>query len=729
MFRHPFRNLFPLSFAQRLALQVFILVAILAVIITFLANNASTSIYEERKGLVELSTGTAASIIDEDAAAQWEMTQMTIAMVEHASNHKPTIEQAIGEVTAEYDFGDNYFFVVDSQGRFYCSDGINGRLSDFAHYRPDSEPRDEYLANLPHRDQQRTYTFFRQRLQTPLRTTSQYGDTEILYLVFAQDFDHIKQSIVSLFPGDVNVFIFDEDGIMLLKDFGISLLIEGYNIYPKFSQSTRPFGEDPDSLVQRCRDRQPLVVRLDIHDDPFYFCSSPIHMQNMSLAFIIHADRIEDLANHSFSRILLSLIAIAVVLCITIITLVATILRRRTAETRLADSQRVAIAMSAASKAKTDFLSNMSHDIRTPINGIMGVTTLAKAAVDDPAKMRDCLDKIEGASSHLLSLINDVLDMSRIESGKTQITTHPEDIRTICDNCCSIINGQLAERDIHFVNEVNATHTHVLADDLHLRQVLINILGNAVKFTRDGGSIWFRCNETSHDPQQQTVHYTIQIEDTGRGMSPDFLQHIFEPFSQEGDSPRSKYKGTGLGMSITKQLLDLMQARIVVTSEVDKGSCFTIDIDFEIASDDLFAPVLDIHDASIQGVKVLLVEDNELNIEIASELLRMKGAEVETAVDGQEAYQRFADSAPYTWDVILMDIMMPHMNGLEATRAIRALPRPDATDTPIIAMTANAFDDDIRATAQAGMNAHLSKPIIIDEVVRTIAQHIHTHND
>lgn len=364
----------------------------------------------------------------------------------------------------------------------------------------------------------------------------------------------------------------------------------------------------------------------------------------------------------------------------------------------------------AANQAKTVFLSNMSHDIRTPINGIMGMVTLAKMEQLSP-EVEGYVNKIDGASHHLLSLINDVLDMSRIESGRVEISHESMNVCMVADNCYSIVAGSLQNRDIDFqVNTNNVEHKRVLGDELHLKQVLINILGNAVKFTPDGGRIIFNVSEVSRAEDIVTVRFFIK--DNGIGMSEEFLPHLFDAFAQEEQGARGQYKGTGLGMPITKQFTELMGGTVSVESKLHEGTAFTVDIPFKIdhsGASEIKAVYKD--HLEVEGLRVLLVEDNELNQEIAVLLLEDEGVVVTTADNGRIAYETFINNPPDTFQVILMDIMMPEMNGYEATMAIRAYDREDAKTIPIIAMTANAFDEDKKRAMEAGMNAHVAKPI------------------
>ena len=372
-----------------------------------------------------------------------------------------------------------------------------------------------------------------------------------------------------------------------------------------------------------------------------------------------------------------------------------------------------------ANRAKSDFLSHMSHDIRTPINGVMGMTSIAMQNADDPERVLDCLKKIEGSSRHLLSLVNDVLDMSRIESGRVSISHELMDIRTVADHCTSIISSQLAGRNVEFISDFeDFRHPNLMGDELHLRQILLNILGNAAKFVKDGGKIIFRMKERAESDGKVIYHF--EIEDTGIGMKPEFLPHIWDAFSQENGGNRTNYKGTGLGMAITKQFVDLMGGTIAVESEWNVGSRFTVELPFAIADEPVKAEEEEYKKVVLSGMRILLVEDNELNMEIAQYILENSGIEVKTAENGQIAVELFQKNAPGTFDAILMDVTMPVMDGLTATRVIRGLERTDAADIPIIAMTANAYEEDIKKARDAGMNLHLSKPINADDLLKEL---------
>lgn len=359
------------------------------------------------------------------------------------------------------------------------------------------------------------------------------------------------------------------------------------------------------------------------------------------------------------------------------------------------------------------------------MNAIIGFTNIALKQETKP-EVRNCLNKISDSSEHLLTLINDVLDISRIESGKIQFSPVPVDITEVADTVVNITYGFLSNRNITFRYNLEEPETrYVLADALRVREVLVNILGNAVKFTNDGGMITFDAGYC-HGADEKHIIVRYSIADTGVGMSEEFIRHIFDEFSQEENSSRTKYQGTGLGMAITKRYVDLMGGTITVESKKGVGSTFTVELPMEL-TDESNVPkqYIATADADLMGVKILLAEDNDLNAEIATIQLEELGIQVSRVSDGSEAVKVFAETPPNTFDIIFMDIMMPQMNGYDAARAIRTMKdRPDGQTIPIIAMTANAFAEDVQASMDAGMNGHLSKPIVMEDVVKAIARNI-----
>ena len=375
-----------------------------------------------------------------------------------------------------------------------------------------------------------------------------------------------------------------------------------------------------------------------------------------------------------------------------------------------------------SNRAKTTFLNSMSHDIRTPLNAIIGFTALAESHADDPDAVKAYLSKINVSGNHLLSLINDVLDMSHIESGMVQLEEVPVNLKELISDLCTIVQTSVASKQIELQTQINhMVHENVEADKLRLNQVLLNILSNAMKFTEAGGRILFEVTELPEE-KDGYVRYKFRIRDTGIGMSEEFKEHIFEAFSREQTSTISGIQGTGLGMSIAKNLIELMGGNIKVESELGKGTEFTVSVELRCCDQIEKKAEMNTDKQQFKGKKILLVEDNELNREIAVELLTQEGFIMDTAADGLEAVERLRNADPGQYDLVLMDIQMPVMDGYEAARQIRELDNLWAAELPIIAMTANAFEEDRKKALEAGMNEHVAKPIDVEKLLGVLAE-------
>ena len=382
----------------------------------------------------------------------------------------------------------------------------------------------------------------------------------------------------------------------------------------------------------------------------------------------------------------------------------------------------------AANRAKTEFLQRMSHDIRTPINGICGLLNMADHCADDMEKQTEYRTKVKEASNLLLELVNDVLDMSKLESGEVILEEIPFDLSRIFREVLVVIEQMAAEQNIRIVWEKKESiHRKLIGSPRYVKRVMMNILSNAVKYNRENGYIYLSCMEIlSEQPGMTTIEFVCR--DTGIGMTDEFQKHIFEPFAQEHAGSRTKFAGTGLGMPIAKKLIETMGGTITFESENGAGTTFVIRIPFKIdLNSDKREEKKDVSDGkSIKGLHILLAEDNELNMEIAEFVLQNEGAVVTKAWNGQEAVERFKKSEPGEFDAILMDIMMPVMNGYEAAKTIRSMDRKDAKAIPIIAMTANAFTEDRIRAKEAGMDEHISKPVdakLLVKVIYELAEH------
>ena len=398
------------------------------------------------------------------------------------------------------------------------------------------------------------------------------------------------------------------------------------------------------------------------------------------------------------------------------------LLIRRTFE-RIQENEQLEARLYAAeeaSKAKTFFLSNMSHDIRTPLNAIIGYTTLANREGVTFDEKSGYVDKIEMASRQLLDIVNDVLDMSRIENGKFSLEPTRVDLENCVHEACDLVRTQLESKKINLSLDCDVSHKWVMCDKVMLDRALMNLLCNAGKFTEENGSVSLQLKELAAG--DETGSYEIRIKDTGIGMSEEFAERLFIPFERERTSTVSKIQGTGLGLAITKSIVDMMGGDINVRTEKGKGTEFTITVDFPLVEPEEEIRSGEADDFSFEGKRALLVEDNMINMEIAQMLLEQSGFLIETAENGEIAVEMTEASEHGYYDVILMDVQMPVMDGYAATKAIRDLSDPELAGIPIIAMTANAFQEDIKKAEEVGMNGHIAKPIDIPSMKATLQQ-------
>lgn len=381
----------------------------------------------------------------------------------------------------------------------------------------------------------------------------------------------------------------------------------------------------------------------------------------------------------------------------------------------------------AANAAKNIFLSRMSHDLRTPINGILGMTELAQVDLDDRVRVKECLEKVQISGNYLLMLVNELLDFSKLESSQMTMEEHPFDLLDSTRDCLEMVRAQREQKEqILHIKGFHVTHTKVLGDNLRLQQLITNIVGNCIKYTPRRGTIQIEVQE-KETSQPGLGYYGITIQDNGIGMPEDFLQHIFEPFARVEDERTSKVSGTGLGMSIANHIAQKMGGNIQVYSKEGEGSTFVVNLCLKLQNQQMI-PGKSRHESSgdnpdynYADYRVLLVEDNDINRELAVNVLRLTGVEVDAAVDGKEAVDKFKEAPLGHYDMIFMDIQMPVMDGYEATRQIRSMEREDH-DLPIVALTANAFADDVVASMEAGMNEHIAKPLKIKVLHETMGK-------
>ena len=575
------------------------------------------------------------------------------------------------------------------------------------------------------------------------------------YTAIGTLYDHSKlDSMLSVksYNGNVYLFMLDNDGNITYTNQKEDKFFRNYFLLKHLKGDQAITEEEADSLQKKLDGREQGVELLG-SDKPYYLGYCPIENNNTMLICIVEKSVVDNVLKDYQKTIGFTTLLMAGFILLLFAGLFYSISRRRLADQKAEYEKRnneiqiqalremqVAnkklkkakdIATEAlqtaenANKAKTDFLSNMSHDIRTPMNAIIGMTSLIRHDAGNKAKVIEYADKIDISSQHLLGIINDVLDMSKIEAGKTVFKYTDFSILDFITELNTIFHSQIDEKNqtLTIIKE-NIRHEWVNGDKVHLMQIFSNLVSNAVKYTQKGGKIQFLVEECE-TKSSVYAKYRFLVSDNGIGISADFKETIFDAFTRAESSVTNKIQGTGLGMAITKNLVEAMGGTIDVESELGQGSCFEVLIDLRIAEDRKVVLTaqeeIDEPDSNtLKGMRFLCAEDNELNAEILMELLKIEGAECIICENGERVLEAFEQSAPGDYDMILMDVQMPVMNGYDATRAIRRSTHELAKTIPIIAMTANAFSEDIQYSLAAGMNAHISKPVDMKTLEKTI---------
>ena len=578
------------------------------------------------------------------------------------------------------------------------------------------------------------------------------------YTAIGTVYDHSKlDSMLKLkgYDGKAYLFMLDDDGNITYTNLSGDKYQRNYSLL-KHLKGEQAITEEEADLFKKKFDNGESGVALLGKQNPYYLGYCPIESNNTMLVCIVAKGVVDNVLRDYQKTVLRTTLLMAGFIFLLFAGLFYSISRlsladqkaeyeKRNNELHLQTMKEMEVVNQKlkkaknvatealqtaehANKAKTDFLSNMSHDIRTPMNAIIGITSLIRHDAGNKAKVIEYADKIDISSQHLLGIINDVLDMSKIEAGKTVFKYSDFSILDFVQELDTIFHSQIYEKKqtLTIIKE-NIRHEWVNGDQVHLMQIFSNLLSNAVKYTQEGGEIQFFVEECE-TKSSVYAKYRFLVSDNGMGMSADFKETIFDPFTRAESSVTNKIQGTGLGMAITRNLVEAMGGTIDVDSELGQGSCFEVLIDLKIAEDRTVALAAqeetDEQDGNIlQGMRFLCAEDNELNAEILTELLKIEGAKCTICENGEEILKAFEQSAPGDYDMILMDIQMPVMNGYEATKAIRRSSRELAKTVPIIAMTANAFSEDIQHSLAAGMNAHVSKPVemkVLEKTIRSI---------
>ena len=637
---------------------------------------------------------------------------------------------------------------VDSAGHYYTEYGRMGLLRGM-NYLEDSPQWVSYVSNSLTVDDSRMV--FLEKLSTPI--TLQSGEKEITLSYFG-----ISQSMTQLndyfrcdaYENNNSVYVLDNEGFKLFNANDTELL-KGHNVYTVLSRMSYLHGSSFAEAKERLDRTGSCYSNAVLDGTEYFYALKQMENAQWTLAFLVPAEYVAVNTQKLVNIVMVIIIAFATVFSVTAVFVGWFLLREKQQQelraekeanlrleqyniqlTKANDEMRRAQEIAAealqsaerASKAKTDFLANMSHDIRTPMNAIIGITTLMKNELHQPEKLAEHLGKLENSGRLLLGIINDILDMSRIESGKTTLNVEKMNLPQQISQLDGMIRQQANQHGQTFTVEIHLQHENVLADPNRLNQVLMNILSNAVKYTPRGGHIRFEVDELPRN--EHYARYRFVVQDDGIGMSEAYQKTLFDPFTREERSGTNRVQGTGLGMAITKSIVDLMGGSIGVESATGKGTRFEVVLEFPIDAEADHAQQVqalpeETEDTSpLSGMRFLCAEDNAINAEILEMLLEAKGASCTICSNGQEIVDAFASVKPGEYDMILMDVQMPVMDGLEATRRIRSGENPLGRIIPILAMTANAFLEDMQKSREAGMDEHLSKPVDIAALEQTV---------
>ena len=718
------KYIMPVAFAM-------ILVAFLVSGVFFMRDSLMKQTVEERSNqLKEMVTQIRANL-DSGLQTHWNLVEgLNNAVQGNQFKNSRDVSDNIAHL--ENDFCTELYgcrvMLLDEQGTAYLSDGPAGIWYDISHLL-DGKKRHTFVSETD--NIAGSFLVFSQELDDPI--TMGENNVRFTHIALLKDIQTLKQYYTTTtYGGSAATYIIKKNGTLAYFDADNDDVIGARNVNKALEEAEYVQGQS-FAAVQEQLDKDGIAAaNILLNRSEYCYCLTALQDYDITLMLLIPADSVAvstlNMMNSTIRTEIIFMSAMALMLLLAVIGFIR--VQRSSQMVKMEQEtnkelNRLRMVAESANAAKSTFLNNMSHDIRTPMNAIIGFTNIALKH-SPPPEIKSCLDKISDSSEHLLALINDVLDISRIESGKIKFVPEAVDITEVSDSVLTIMDGYLSNRNITFKTELTEPKTpFVLTDAVRVREVLVNILGNAVKFTQDGGTITFA---VSYLPGIDDRHVNVRyrISDTGIGMSEEFVDHIFDEFSQEEHGARTQYQGTGLGMAITKRYVDLMGGTISVESKKGVGSTFIVELPMEI-TDACKVKKKDysVGKMDLTGLKILLAEDNDLNAEIAMVQLEELGIQITRASDGEEAVRIFAENPQGTFNLILMDVMMPKMNGYEATKAIRSLPnRPDAAAIPIIAMTANAFAEDVQASLDAGMNGHLSKPIVMDEVIKAIARNL-----
>ena len=634
---------------------------------------------------------------------------------------------------------------VDSEGGYYTEAGNRGLFRDLDYFEESPEKISFVFDSMT--DNQSKMVFL-DRLPEPLYLQNGEKKTSILYFGIAQDMEQLNPYFnCDAYNGNNSVYVLDDNGSKLFNSNQVEL-IKGHNVFSVLQNMKYLHNSSFEKTKAELEEKGCSYSNAVLDGTEYFYGLKRMENAEWTLIFLVPAEYVATNTLKLVNFVMVFIVIFTVIVAVCVMLGISFVMYRNqqeaihverennakleTVNTKLRQANQAAEeaiqVAQEANRSKSSFLANMSHDIRTPMNAIIGITSLIRHDAGDKGKVIEYADKIDTSSQHLLGIINDVLDMSKIEAGKTVFKYSDFSIEDFIQELDTIFRSQISEKKQTLtITKENIRHQWVNGDRVHLMQIFSNLLSNAIKYTQEGGEIQLLVEECESNSSVY-AKYRFLVSDNGMGMSAEFKDRIFDAFTRAENSMTNKIQGTGLGMAITRNLVEAMGGTIDVESELGQGSCFEVLIDLKIAEDRSVAlkaqEKTDEQDDNIlQGMRFLCAEDNELNAEILTELLKIEGAECTICENGEEILKTFEQSAPGDYDMILMDVQMPVMNGYEATKAIRRSSHELAKKIPIIAMTANAFSEDIQHSLAAGMNAHISKPVdmkVLEKTIRSI---------
>ena len=631
---------------------------------------------------------------------------------------------------------------VDSEGGYYTESGNKGLFRELDYFEENPEKISFVFDSMT--DNQSKMVFLN-RLPEPIDLQNGEKKTSILYFGIVQDMEQLNPYFeCDAYNGNNSVYVLDDNGFKLFNSNQVEL-IKGHNVFSVLQKMKYLHNSSFDKTKAELEEKGCSYSNAVLDGTEYFYGLKRMENAEWTLIFLVPAEYVATNTLKLVNFVMVFIVIFTVIVAVCVMLGISFVMRRNqqeairverennakleTVNTKLRQAKQAAEdafqVAQEANRSKSSFLANMSHDIRTPMNAIIGITSLIRHDAGDKGKVIEYADKIDTSSQHLLGIINEVLDMSKIEAGKTVFKYSDFSIPDFIQELDTIFRSQISEKKQTLtITKENIRHEWVNGDQVHLMQIFSNLLSNAIKYTQEGGEIQLLAEECESNSSVY-AKYRFLVCDNGMGMSADFKDRIFDAFTRAENSLTNKIQGTGLGMAITKNLVDLMGGTIDVESEPGQGSCFEVFMDLKIAEERSASPAsqaeTEEQDGNIlKGMRFLCAEDNELNAEILTELLKIEGAECTICENGKRVLETFEQSVPGDYDMILMDVQMPVMNGYEATKAIRRSSHELAKTIPIIAMTANAFSEDIQHSLAAGMNAHISKPVDMKTLEKTI---------